>query len=125
MLWDPLLCGLLRLCFTLIGFSGGFSYSSSLLVPACSYCLSSYEVTSQWSSLSNKIAHITYGNRKGSSRGMKLATWNPGSSHLPNKLNEIEIVIKKHRPHLLLVTEANLFSTHDLLQIQIQKYSLK
>ena len=67
---------------------------------------------------------MTYGNRQGGSKGLRLATWNPGSAHLPNKVNEIEYLIAKHRPHLLIVTEANLFKSHDLTKVKIPKYDI-
>ena len=80
--------------------------------------------TPAWKPLSNSIAHITFGNRKGAGRGLKLAAWNAGSSYLENKMNELEAVIESERPHILVISESNLKSSHDITNVQIQNYEL-
>ena len=51
----------------------------------------------------NFYARYTNGNR--SNRGIKLCHWNAGSSHLPNKMNEIESVVSRHHPHIFGISE--------------------
>ena len=61
--------------------------------------------------ISNFVARYVNGN--GSSKGIKIAHWNKGSSHLVNKISEIKNIIAKYRPHILGVSEANLLENHD------------
>ena len=72
------------------------------------------------SSLQNKAAHILNGNRK----GIKLAHWNLGSANLENKMCELEIAVKKVKPALLGVSEANLHQATDLSLVQLPGYTL-
>ena len=55
---------------------------------------------------------------------MKLCHWNLGSSKLENKMCELEIAVKRVKPALLGVSEANLQSTTDLSEVQLPGYSL-
>ena len=80
--------------------------------------------TSVWKPLSNQLAHSTNGNRSAAGRGIRLAAWNAGSAFLHNKINEIEAVISKNRPHLLVISEANLHRDHDIQRVQIPNYKL-
>ena len=59
---------------------------------------------------SNFYARYTYGNR--SSKGIKLCHWNAGSAHLENKISDIENLILDCNPHLLGISEANLYKSH-------------
>ena len=70
----------------------------------------------------NFYARYTYGNRK--NRGIKLSHWNAGSAHLPNILNEIEIVISRHHPHIFGISESNLLKQHRIEDVQIEDYEL-
>ena len=56
----------------------------------------------------NFLARYKYGNRH--QNGLKIVHCNKGSSYLVNKKNDIEAVIEKHKPHILGLSEANLFS---------------
>ena len=77
-----------------------------------------------WQPLTNKTVHTINGNRANSSKGLRLATWNPGPAHLVNKISEIESVIQTSKPHLLVISEANLKKVHDLTRVQIPGYEL-
>ena len=70
----------------------------------------------------NFIARYTNGNR--TNRGIKLCHWNAGNSHLRNKIDSIENVVKKYSPHILGISEANLLKSHDLSEVQIPEYEL-
>ena len=59
----------------------------------------------------NNLVKAINGNRH--NRGIKLAHWNAGSAHLPNKMCEIEQVISESHPHVLGISEANLKNDHD------------
>jgi hypothetical protein len=94
---------------------------SSLLFPNLATCPIQ---TSVWKPLSNKIEHSTDGKRSAAGRGIRLAAWNAGSAFLHNKINEIEAVISKNCPHLLVISEANLHHDHDIQGVQIPNYKL-
>ena len=70
----------------------------------------------------NFYARYTHGNR--TNRGLKICHWNMGSAHLQNKLNEIETVIADLRPHVLGISESNLYKKHDLENVMIEDYEL-
>ena len=77
-----------------------------------------------WKPLSNLTAHMCYGNRGKSGKALVLAAWNSGNAYLENKLNEIENVIESVKPHLLVVSEANLRQCVDQTTVQIAGYEL-
>ena len=64
----------------------------------------------------------TNGNRD--ARGIRLAHWNPGSAHLPNKMTQIELAVADHHPHLLGISEANFKQGHDIEDVQLEDYEL-
>ena len=70
----------------------------------------------------NFIARYTNGNR--TNRGIKLCHWNAGNSHLRNKMDSIENVVKKYSPHIIGISEANLLKNHDISEVQIAEYEL-
>ena len=70
----------------------------------------------------NFIARYTNGNR--TNRGIKLCHWNAGNSHLRNKMESIENVVKKYSPHVIGISEANLLKNHDINEVQIAEYEL-
>ena len=70
----------------------------------------------------NFLARYTYGNKR--QNGIKIVHWNKGSSFLQNKRNEIETLIEQHHPHILGLSEANLFNHHDISQVQYPGYTL-
>jgi hypothetical protein len=72
--------------------------------------------------MSNFYARYTYGNRQ--ARGIKIAHLNKGPGHLANKINDIENVISGLHPHILGISEANLFQCHDIQDVQIPNYNL-
>ena len=70
----------------------------------------------------NQLARAVTGNR--SNRGIKLAHWNAGSAHLPNKMDDLVDVVSDLHPHVLGVSEANLKREHSLESVQIPEYDL-
>ena len=60
----------------------------------------------------NLLAKITNGNRR--ERGLKIIHWNKGPSFLHNKHQEIETIIDALKPHVLGLSEANLWKDHDI-----------
>ena len=62
------------------------------------------------------------GNR--ASKGIRLAHWNAGSALLHNKMNQLELAVADHQPHLLGISEANFKQVHDLQDVQIADYEL-
>ena len=70
----------------------------------------------------NFIARYTNGNRR--QHGLRIVHWNKGSSHLENKINELETIVEKYHPHILGLSEANLYSHHDPDKVQIPDYTL-
>ena len=57
------------------------------------------------------------GNRGARGPEIKLIHWNKGPSFLRKKTEEIETIIANHHPHVLGLSEANLRSEHDLVQL--------
>ena len=78
--------------------------------------------SSAYIELSNFHARYTNGNRQ--ARGIKIAHLNKGPGHLATKINDIENVISGLHPHILGVSEANLFHHQDLQKVQIADYNL-
>jgi hypothetical protein len=64
------------------------------------------------------------GNRGQRGRGIKIVTWNKGSSLLHNKHQEVETIIAGHQPHILGLCEANLKRGADLTLVQHADYQL-
>ena len=77
---------------------------------------------SSYKKLSNFSARYTYGNR--STRGMKVAHFNKGCGYLATKMQDIESLIADLRPHVIGISEANLFKSHELNSVQIDDYVL-
>ena len=69
----------------------------------------------------NFYARYTFGNKR---QGMKLVHWNKGSSFLENKIDEIQALIQQHKPHVLGLSEANLFKNHDMSKVKVPDYEL-
>ena len=65
---------------------------------------------------------MTHGNRR--ERGRKIVHWNKGPSYLQTKHQEIETVIAGHKPHILGLSEANLWKDHDISAVQYPDYQL-
>ena len=57
-------------------------------------------------------------------RGIKITHWNLGSSYLVNKIQEIETLVADFRPHLLGISESNLFSSQNQDDVMIEDYEL-
>ena len=72
----------------------------------------------------NKLMKIKNGNRSGRGRGLKIMTWNKSSSRLENGLNEIEVLIKRHQPDILGLSESNLYNDVDISTVTIDNYTL-
>ena len=90
--------------------------SSSM--PSCLYS-SSRDNTSPtfWISrkVRNRLVRASNGNRQ--DRGLKIAHWNAGSAHLRNKMDEVELAVAEHHPHLLGISESNLQRSHDTYKL--------
>ena len=80
--------------------------------------------TTQFSGFSdsNLYARCTYGNRN--NKGIKLCHWNAGSAHLENKTSEIEKLVADYNPHILGISEANLYKKHSIDNCKIADYDL-
>ena len=70
----------------------------------------------------NFWAKITFGNRTG--KGLKILHWNKGPSFLQTKHQEIETIIAEHKPHVLGLSEANLWKHQDLSSVEHADYHL-
>ena len=72
--------------------------------------------------MDNFYARYTYGNRQG--KGIKIAHLNKGSGYLAAKIHEVENAISGFHPHILGISEANLFQDHDHQAVHIEDYNL-
>ena len=72
--------------------------------------------------VSNFHSRYITGNRK--NQGIKICHWNKGGSHLKNKMPEIKNLISSLHPHILGISEANLYQSHDKNLVQLQDYNL-
>ena len=70
----------------------------------------------------NFIARYTNGNRR--QHGLKIVHWNKGPSHLENKIDELKAIVQKYHPHILGLSEANIFRHHDPDKVQIPNYTI-
>ena len=70
----------------------------------------------------NFEARYKFGNRR--RQGINICHWNKGGGYLTNRINEIENVISTFRPHLLGISEANVWKNHDIQDIQIENYNV-
>ena len=114
-----------------------------LLVVGLSSTLSSFQVSSSSYKVNDKIrgiqtveqitqpyikcdvnfeARYKFGNRR--RQGINICHWNKGGGYLTNRINEIENVIDTFRPHLLGISEANVWKNHDIQDIQIENYNV-
>ena len=65
---------------------------------------------------------MTNGNKR--QNGLKLLHINKGKGFLENKIHEIEKIVSDFHPHLLGISEANLFKQNDLENVQLQDICL-
>ena len=70
----------------------------------------------------NFIARYTNGNRR--QHGLRIVHWNKGPSHLVNKIDELKAIVQKYHPHILGLSEANIFRHHDPDKVQIPDYTI-
>ena len=70
----------------------------------------------------NTYARMTNGNR--SQQGIKLAHWNKGKGFLQTKIHEVENIISGYHPHVLGLSESELYKCHDRKLVEIQNYNL-
>ena len=128
---QPSLC--FMLVFSLILSTATFtsiSYQSSEYaaskIQALTSCRSSPIIcvsqSSVYISLGNFYARCTYGNRQ--VKGIKIAHFNKGPGYLSTKIHEVENAISGFHPHILGISEANLFQQHDQQAVQVQDYNL-
>ena len=104
--------------------SGTFCHSSATSISTVVDCIAIILPVRKYFVLgdNNFSARYTYGNKR--EHGIKLIHWNKGSSHLENKKDEVEALIQKFHPHILGLSESNLFSHHDLANVQLPEYTL-
>ena len=95
---------------------------SSTLKPSSSMNPVMINQSSSYIKLSNFYARYTNGNRQ--ARGIKIAHFNKGSGHLSTKKHEIENAIAGFHPHVFGISEANLFKSQDIQNVQIPDYNL-
>ena len=72
--------------------------------------------------LSNFYARYTNGNRQ--CKGIKIAHFNKGGGFLATKKPEIECIVAKLHPHILGISEANLFEGQNQMDVAISDYNL-
>ena len=74
------------------------------------------------SMVTNFQARYVHGNKN--KNGIKISHWNKGSSYLINKMPEIRTIIGQHHPHILGLSEANLYSVHDQGLVALTDYNI-
>ena len=72
----------------------------------------------------NSLIKSINGNRGQRGHGIKILHWNKGPSYLQNKQQEIETIIAGHQPHILGLSEANLWADHDQHLVQHADYNI-
>ena len=65
-----------------------------------------------------------YINGKRNEKRLKIAHWNLGSAHLTNKMHEIETLVAEIHPHLLGISESNLFKCQNNESVKLDDYDL-
>lgn len=68
----------------------------------------------------NKKVHITSENIK--IHSLKILHWNKGNSLLKNKIDDINFILDKYKPHVISISEANY---DNLEQLQISEYKVE
>ena len=66
----------------------------------------------------NKLAHIKNGNHN-----LTVLNWNKGSARLYNRINHLQHIIQKHKPHILAIHELNFQVNDDKADIAINGYN--
>ena len=69
----------------------------------------------------NSLIKQMNGNRKNS---IKVQHWNLGSRHWQKKIEDIQLLVDKHKPQVLFISEANLYSTVPEYKTVIECYDL-
>ena len=89
-------------------------------------CQSKIKTYSFWQSNKSRNKNIksVNGNRYSRGKGIKLLAWNKGNSLLQNKHNDIQTLIRTHKPHILGLSEANLKKGIDMRLVQHDDYVL-
>ena len=64
-----------------------------------------------FSNISNFQSKYLYGNRNKS--GLRICHWNKSNAAMTSRLSEIRNIISVHRPHLLGISEANIYCNQD------------
>ena len=95
--------------------------SSSILFRFPSRMISNSEAYGFWVD-NNFLARYKYGNKN--KEGIKIMHWNCGGGYLKNKINEIETVISKYKPHILGISESYFMKGHDLDDVYISDYNI-
>ena len=73
--------------------------------------------------MTNFQSKYTNGNKKSS--GIRICHWNKGKGFLSSKLTEIKSIVSEINPHIIGISEANLFYNQDLNQVQLEDYNLQ
>ena len=69
----------------------------------------------------NRNQKTINGNR---SKEMKIVSWNSGHSHLKNQMQEVLWLVEEQKPHIMFISESNLWRTHDIDLVKITGYKL-
>ena len=87
-------------------------------------CHSSIPYSQIYSSrtISNKLIKSYNGNID--KTGIKILSWNKGSSHLINTIDNIKQLIQDEKPLILAIQEANILPGHNLDDLKIEDYKL-
>ena len=89
--------------------------------PSCVVNQNSFQQVSCYCEMSNFYARYLYGNKQ--LNGIKIAHFNKGPGYLGSKKNEIANLISEFHPHVLGISEANFFKTHDPNDVQFTDYT--
>ena len=65
---------------------------------------------------------MKYGNRRHCE--LKILSWNSGHTYLINQMNEIRFLIQEKSPHILFISESNLFRSHDKNLVELEGFCL-
>ena len=67
----------------------------------------------------NRRQRAMFGNQ---SQEMKIVSWNTGHSHLKNQMQEVRWLVEEQKPHIMFLSESNLWRNHDKDLVEIDGY---
>ena len=69
----------------------------------------------------NRRQRALLGNRN---QEMKIVAWNTGNSHLKNQMEEVLWLTEEQRPHIMFLSESNLWRNHEKDLVKIDGYEI-